>query len=71
MQALSDAPNAVAENTSWQLYADLHLGLSSAASWLEFEGWLKEARRTCAAGTLRPEQLEELLEGATRIGTAP
>ncbi len=70
MQALSDTPNAIEESTSWQLHADLHLGLSSAVSWLELEGWLQEARRACAAGTIRPEQLEELLEEATRIGSA-
>ena len=49
MQALSDTPNAIEESTSWQLHADLHLGLSSAVSWLELEGWLQEARRACAA----------------------
>ena len=70
MQALSDAPNAVAKNTSWQLYIDLHLGLRSATSWLELKGWLQEAHQSCTAGTLRPEQHEELLEEATRIGSA-
>lgn len=70
MHAPSSAVNAVAENATWQLHAELRLGIRFAMSWLELEGWLSQARRACEVGAISQDELDELLEEAMRMGSA-
>ena len=70
MKTPSSATIAVEENTTWQLHADLQLGVRYAMSWLELEGWLDQARRACEVGAISANELDQLLEEAMSIGNA-
>ena len=70
MKTLSSATIAVKENTAWQLYTDLQLGVRYATSWLELKGWLDQGRRACEGGAINQDELDQLLEEAMRIGSA-
>ena len=70
MKAPLSATIAANENTVWQLYTDLQLGVRYAMSWLELKGWLDEARRACEVGAISPDELDQLIEEAMRISSA-
>ena len=70
MKAPSSAINTLEEDATWQLYADLQLGVDYAMSWLELDGWLGQARRACEVGAISQDELDQLLEKAMRVGSA-